>query len=277
MEFDDLLSRTLALLTNERFPQVQTNLTRSTRLLMVDEFQDTDPLQVAIVTALRGEKWTEQGLFVVGDFKQSIYRFRGAEPRVSSELRATLPVDSRLSLTTNFRSQPAILKFVNALFHDSFADDYEPLATHRPQLTPTPAVEFLWSQPDQQQENGETERRLGRAARYRLQEARYIARRLAQLLDSNEPMIVENADDEEQSVRPLQLGDIAILLRSLSDVALYEEALREYGLDYYLAGGHAFYAQQEIYDVLHLFAIDRELRRRTQPRRRVTQSDVRLH
>ncbi|NOZ38957.1 MAG: UvrD-helicase domain-containing protein, partial [Planctomycetes bacterium] len=260
LEFDDLLSRTEALLTDKRYPQVQQNLVRSTQLLMVDEFQDTDPLQVAIVKALRGDNWAEQGLFVVGDFKQSIYRFRGAEPRVSSELRATLPAESRLSLTTNFRSQPAVLDFVNALFHDAFAEGYEPLSAHRPQLSPTPAIEFLWAQPDanpQQSDNSKSrenkgDRRLGDAARARMQEARFIARRLAQLLDEGEPLVVDTSHSSEPTARPLQLGDIAILLRSLSDVALYEEAFREYGLDYYLAGGHAFYAQQEIYDVLHL-------------------------
>ena len=52
--------------------------------------------------------------------------------------------------------------------------------------------------------------------------------------------------------RRLELGDVAILFRTLSDVQVYEEALREYGLDYYLVGGHAFYAQQEIFDVLNL-------------------------
>jgi len=191
-------------------------------------------------------------LFVVGDFKQSIYRFRGAEPRVSSELRATLPEDSRLSLTTNFRSQPAILDFVNALFHDAFAEGYEPLIAHRPQLSPPPAVEFLWSQPDPQQEDNHEKHRRGNSARGRMQEARYIARRLANLLDDGDPLVVDRSAEGEATARPLQLGDIAILLRTLSDVALYEEALREYGLDYYLAGGHAFYAQQEIYDVLHL-------------------------
>ena len=254
LEFDDLLLRTHALLTDKRYPQVQQNLVRGTKLLMVDEFQDTDPLQVAIVKALRGDAWAEQGLFVVGDFKQSIYRFRGAEPRVSSELRATLPAESRLSLTTNFRSQPAVLEFVNALFHDAFAEGYEPLAAHRPQLSPTPAIEFLWALPDEKSNLSDNpgDRRLTGAALTRMQEARFIARRLAQLLDDGEPLVVEASAEGEPTARPLQLGDIAILLRSLSDVALYEEALREFGLDYYLAGGHAFYAQQEIYDVLHL-------------------------
>ncbi|MGI9458185.1 MAG: UvrD-helicase domain-containing protein, partial [Aeoliella sp.] len=252
LEFDDLLSRTHALLVDERYPQVRQDLARNTRLLMVDEFQDTNPLQVAIVKALCGQDWSAQGLFVVGDFKQSIYRFRGAEPSVSSELRATLPAESRLSLTTNFRSQPAILDFVNALFHDCFADFYEPLVAHRPQLTPTPAVEFLWSTPRQNSPTTPISGRRGAADLARGQEAGDIARRLAQLLDGGEPLVVDVGSGGEPFARPLQLGDIAILLRTLSDVALYEEALREYGLDYFLAGGHAFYAQQEIYDILHL-------------------------
>ena len=53
---------------------------------MVDEFQDTNPLQVSIIQAFCGDDWRERGLFAVGDFKQSIYRFNGAEPRVSTEL-----------------------------------------------------------------------------------------------------------------------------------------------------------------------------------------------
>src|SRR5690606_14690397 len=78
-------------------------------------------------------------------------------------------------------------------------------------------------------------------------------RRLAELIDTGMPMIV---DASTNALRPLQPGDVAILLRSLSDVQVYEAALREQGLDYYLAGGHAFYAQQEIHDVLHLLRAD---------------------
>ncbi len=250
LEFDDLLLLTHRLLTDSRFAAIQKSLNRGTRLLMVDEFQDTDPQQVAIVKAFCGDHWEEQGLFVVGDSKQSIYRFRGAEPRVSNKLRATLPSEGRLSLTTSFRSNPALLDFINALFHSAFREEYEPLQPSRAQLVPAPSVEFLWTVGDQQREdqNDELSQRMGKKHRARVREARAIAQRLAQLLESDEPLVADNA----QGTRPLELGDIAILLRSLSDAAIYEEALREQGLDYYLAGGHAFYAQQEIYDLLHL-------------------------
>lgn len=249
LEFDDLIHKTQQLLTDPRYGHVQKQLAGSTRLLLVDEFQDTDPAQVAIVRAFCGDDWQRQGLFVVGDFKQSIYRFRGAEPGVSAELRKLLPLESRLSLTTNFRSQGAILDFVNALFCDSFQGEFEPLHPQRAQLTPTPSIEFLWAYEDETQPDDTVPPQLRGADRMRFLEARFIARRLAELIDTGTPMIV---DAQTNVLRPLQPGDVAILLRSLSDVQVYEAALREQGLDYYLAGGHAFYAQQEIHDVLHL-------------------------
>lgn len=248
LEFDDLIQKAQMLLTDPRFAHVRNELAGSTQLLLVDEFQDTDPAQVAIVQAFCGDRWREQGLFVVGDFKQSIYRFRGAEPRVSTELRNALPEVSRLSLTTNFRSQGAILDFVNALFCDSFQGQFEPLHPQRPQLTPKPSIEFLWAiETDEPDESIPPQLRGAQRQRYR--EARFIAKRLAHLIDSEQPLIV---DHEHQMLRPVQPGDVAILLRSLSDVQVYEAALREQGIEYYLAGGHAFYAQQEIFDVLHL-------------------------
>ena len=228
--------------------------------MMVDEFQDTNPLQVEIIKALCGDDWRKSGLFAVGDFKQSIYRFNGADPSVSTSLRAEMPPPARLSLTTNFRSQPAVLEFVNAVFHGAF-DDYEPLLHERKQLTPPPAVEFLWSPgpdgdgggPGHQATAGPAvKRRLKGAKRdARAEEAHWIARRLVQLFNATEPIVVDskNGDATPRRLRP---GDVAILLRSLSDAQVYEEALRQSGIDYYLAGGHAFYSQQEIYDILNL-------------------------
>ena len=269
LEFDDLLARAHRLLTAPGNDAIRQEVAGSTRLLMVDEFQDTNPLQVAIIQAFCGDDWSQQGLFAVGDFKQSIYRFNGAEPRVSTDLRNALPAGGRLSLTQNFRSQPAVTEFVNAVFHGAF-EQYEPLVPNRQQTTPRPAVEFLWtpgenSLGDDGQEIGEEAgdaagaplklkrgRRAGAARDARVLEADWIARRLVQMLKSEERIVVDMHGDGVEP-RPLKLGDIAILLRTLSDAQVYEEALRAHGLSYYLAGGHAFYSQQEIYDVLNLF------------------------
>ena len=267
LEFDDLLARAHRLLTAPGNDAIRKELAGSTRLLMVDEFQDTNPLQVAIIKAFCGDDWRERGLFAVGDFKQSIYRFNGAEPQVSLDLRNSLDPAGRLSLTQNFRSQPAVTNFVNAVFHGAF-EQYEPLVPRRKQTTAEPAIEFMWTPGEYSLDDDgapieaaaaanpvgapKRKRRAGAARDARSLEATWIARRLRQLIDSQEPVVVDHKSKPE-TARPLKLGDVAILLRTLSDAQVYEEALRAHGLSYYLAGGHAFYSQQEIYDVLNLF------------------------
>ena len=74
------------------------------------------PRQVEMLKALCDNEYLRGKLFFVGDYKQSIYRFRGAEPDVFRQLRGEVPAAGRMSLTENFRSQPAVLEFVNSLF-----------------------------------------------------------------------------------------------------------------------------------------------------------------
>jgi ATP-dependent helicase/nuclease subunit A len=246
LDYDDLLARAFQLLSDPAQTVLRDELSKDLQLLLVDEFQDTDQLQVSLVKLLCGEKFEDGKLFFVGDFKQSIYRFRGAQPQVFHDLRSAVPKRGQLPLNENFRSQPAILDFVNALFCREFDDQYEPLRPHRRQVTAEPAVEFLWAITP-----AKNDRSLRGAARQaRAEEARRIARRLRQLIDSDEqPIAVPSSPGD---TRRLELRDVAILFRTLSNVDVYESALRDYGLDYYVVGGHAFYAQQEIYDVLNL-------------------------
>ena len=103
------------------------------------------PCRSNIVRALCDGRVADGKLFFVGDYKQSIYRFRGADPHVFRRLRDEIPAAGRLPLTLNFRSQPAVIEFVNALFCNEWGPEYEPLEAHRQQLGPTPAVEFLWA------------------------------------------------------------------------------------------------------------------------------------
>lgn len=251
LDFDDLLYETHRFLTDPRNDKLRQELANELRLLLVDEFQDTDHLQARLVKVLCGKGFEVGRLFFVGDFKQSIYRFRGAEPGVFRELRAEIHVRGRLPLTLNFRSQPGVIDFVNALFSQSLQigdEPYEALRAHRKQATDGPSVEFLWTITPDKKNRGIA----GASLEARRLEAQAIARRLRALLDGvGEAMPV--VDKGTGKARRAGLGDIAILFRTLNDVQVYEEALREYDLDYYLVGGHAFYAQQEIYDILNLF------------------------
>lgn len=246
LDFDDLLAAAYQLLTNPQSAELCQQLADDLRLLLVDEFQDTDQLQANLVKALCGRGFDQGRLFFVGDFKQSIYRFRGAQPKVFSDLQGEIPKSGQLPLNVNFRSQPAVLHFVNALFRDTFGDKYEPLRPNRKQATQEPAVEFLWAITPDKNTNAK-----GAKEEARRKEAEAIARRLRALADgSNDERPI--VDKQTGQPRRLELGDVAILFRTLSDIQVYEAALRDYGLDYYLVGGHAFYAQQEIYDVLNL-------------------------
>ena len=140
LDFDDLLIRARDLLLGPNGNELRNRLAAQIKLLLVDEFQDTDPLQVELLRALCDGRIAGGKLFLVGDYKQSIYRFRGADPEVFKQLRREIPRDGRLSLSRNFRSQPAVLDFINALFCSELrdngedgeeAEDYEPLVADR--------------------------------------------------------------------------------------------------------------------------------------------------
>jgi ATP-dependent helicase/nuclease subunit A len=237
VDFQDLLVRARDLLRDQ--PAVRARLQERYSFLLIDELQDTDPVQMQLVEYLCGGGLTAGKLFAVGDHSQSIYRFRGANVRLFRDLRGQVPHEGRLGLTLNFRSQPALLHFTNALLGDHLVD-YEPLRAHRTQLNPHPCVEFLWT-PKSDGDN---------ATAARSNEAEAIARRFA-LMIGNEALVTERTAEGER-LRPARRGDIVLLFRSMSNVHLYEAALRRHGLDYYLVGGRAFFAQQEIYDLLNL-------------------------
>ncbi len=318
LDFDDLLIRARDLLVGDdsrislresgatfaerkatiAAAELRKRLAGQLRLLLVDEFQDTDPLQVELVKALCDNEYLHGKLFFVGDYKQSIYRFRGADPTVFRQLRDEIPAAGRMPLSVNFRSQPAILHFVNALFCEELGEDYEPLQSPREERGNATAVEFLWANPpgsgEGREERGEGRGELGekeclppsalgvpssfnqqptipsplsslpsplddmgRRERLLRMEADWIARRIRNLLERGEEGEKIIWDKDAKALRAVRLGDFALLFRALTNVEYYEEALRRCGVDYYLVGGHAFYSQQEIYDLLNLLrAID---------------------
>ena len=287
LDFDDLLLKARDLLRSQ--PEVRQRVSAGIRLLMVDEFQDTDPVQAEVVRMLCGEALTRGRLFLVGDAKQSIYRFRRADPGVFAKLREEIPKPGRLPLTVNFRSQPAVLNFVNHLFASAMGETYESLSPFESvQRSPTPTIEFLFATFDA--DGADTKQPLSgghespgsstaavinradaknpgahaprsevddsptkaSAAELRSREADWIARRCSELLSDPTPRIRMKDASGQTALRRAESGDIVILFRALSNVQEYETALRHYGLDYYLVGGKAFFAQQEVFDLLNL-------------------------
>ncbi len=248
LDFDDLILKTRALL-RARPASAELAPDEAIARLLVDEFQDTDPVQSEILERLGGAEFAQGRLFLVGDFKQSIYRFRGAQPRIFQEFRDRFPAEGQHALTENFRSVPGVLDFVNALFAETFPGPETRLlpGAKAEALGNGPAVEFLWAVETDEEALGAR----SLAHERRKIEARWIARRLRQRLDAGWTI----RDKKSKQPRPANAGDIVLLFRAMTDVGPYESALDEEGLDYHLIGGSAFYTQQEIHDLINLLSV----------------------
>ena len=189
--------------------------------VMVDEFQDTNRLQVELVELVRGGD-----LFVVGDEFQSIYRFRRADVEVYREARLEAAGDV-IALDHNYRSQGHVLDLVNEAFGREFGDHYRDLigAGEFEDEAPADAVELLLTDIRACREDDVT---------WRVAEAETIADRVAELVSSG-------------GCAP---GDVVLLFEAGTDAGTYEDALRDRGLPTVRATGRGYYGQQEVGDVI---------------------------
>jgi ATP-dependent helicase/nuclease subunit A len=217
------------------------------RFLVIDEFQDTDPLQVEIARLLAGGR--PGALVVVGDAKQSIYRFRRAEVRLFRELTRDAPEGAVLHLVQNFRARPAILRFVNRVFADLIqasdeADQpaYESIAPP-PGLPEEPSVVALrFAAPP----NAAGEDLLDA-------EASSLAAFLAAVARGEETV----RDPVTGAGRASRAGDVLVLARRLTRVSPLEEAFEASSLRFTVEGGKSFFDRQEVHETLAVLrAID---------------------
>jgi ATP-dependent exoDNAse (exonuclease V) beta subunit len=204
-------------------------------LLMVDEFQDTNRRQLAILRAL-----DRDNLFTVGDEFQSIYGFRHADVSVFRERHRELAEHAAsLSLTNNFRSREPLLDVVNALFGERFGE-FEALRAGRSETDGGPAVELLLNDAGGWDRDGDRGAVVGAIAAgmppapsWRQAEARLLAERVAELVRDGRA----------------QAGEIVVLLRASGDISVYERALQLQGLRT-LASVGAFWGHQQVGDLV---------------------------
>jgi ATP-dependent helicase/nuclease subunit A len=213
--------------------------------LMVDEFQDTNSLQLRLIDQLRG---LGTRLFLVGDEFQSIYGFRHADVEVyRREHRRFEEGDEAngeaLPLTGNFRAAPELVATTNAIGHGLLAG-FEPLTAFVDRAPGDgPQVELLLTVDDpkgwEAEETGLPRLPDDPSSASKVAEARRLAGRLRRLVD-------------EDGVDP---SAIVVLLRAFTHVAALERALQEAGLDPYVVGGRGFWSQQQIDDLRCLLAV----------------------
>ena len=262
LDFFDLLYRTRELLKNNR--EVRDYFQGRFDYILVDEFQDTDPLQVEIFFFLaesspRADDWSEVRvkpgkLFLVGDPKQSIYRFRRADIETYDAAQKILVGQGEvLDLSLNFRSRPHVVEWVNSLFSDLIRPSeegfYQP--PYRPIVASLPSagqasVLFLPLSPRVPVGNGA-------AGDLRVAEARTVAALLKRVVAEG----WEIWDQRNRKKRKIGYGDVGILFSAKEAMDLYEEEFRDFEIPYRVAGGRRYYSRQEMGALLAvLSAID---------------------
>jgi ATP-dependent exoDNAse (exonuclease V) beta subunit len=221
VDFEDLQLAARDLLAGDE--AVRDSVRLRFRLVMVDEFQDTNRLQCEIVDLASHPDATE--VFTVGDEFQSIYGFRHADVEVFRGRRAR--AENLLTLRSNYRSRPQVLAAVNFLFAGAFGDEYQPLAASAEFADPVfgHPVELLVTDKASYRDGLE---------HWRQGEAGRIAARVRELVDSGEA----------------QPGEIVVLFAAGTDAERYEEALRREGLPTYRATGRGYFGQQQVADLL---------------------------
>jgi ATP-dependent helicase/nuclease subunit A len=255
LDFSDLEYLSYRMLTrNPEWANILYAFDERTDHILVDEFQDTNTFQWAIINKLT-EEWRsglgakrEEGIqptiFLVGDGKQSIYFFRGANVelfhRAKEQMTAWIGNEFRYEeAKENFRSLPAIVDFTNHIFSrimqglpesPPWITRYSPFAAYRPGLPHSGLVEIILLQEDAENI---------REAKQR--EADILAKRIESLAGN-----FQVTDKNTRQQRSCRYSDIAVLLRKRTHLGKYEEAFRKHNIPFVAVKGIGFYQEPEI-------------------------------
>ncbi|WP_420738121.1 UvrD-helicase domain-containing protein [Bradyrhizobium japonicum] len=251
LDFDDLLRQARALVCEN--PEIRAWLAGRYPYLLVDEFQDTDPVQAEIVFCIAAHSqpatWSSAvlrpgALFIVGDPKQAIYRFRGADVESYALAKSVIAKAKNgcvLAITANFRSRPEVIAHVNHVFQNVLGKagqaGFVPLAPTLA-LPPLPFAAAAKLTIDVPRDASAEEQREAEAAA--------VAALCARLVGA---LKIHHPDGTE---RYLRAGDIALLAPTHTDLWRYERALEAQRIAVASQAGHALFRRQELQDILVL-------------------------
>ncbi len=277
IDFADLESHMLSLLTADQSATAKALRERYDHVL-VDEFQDTNPLQATLLNAIADpQRYAGKGnLFVVGDVKQSIYSFRLADPslflQMEKQRRACTSHDAFIALQNNFRTDPSLLEHMNDIFSRlltpevagvQYADGHQLFPPPGRQATGDNPIELhlIAKQADADEhevgnfENGDTNDTSSpndpASLTLTQREAQFAAVRIRQLLTDGTQIT-----DKSGTRRTIRPGDIAILMRSVRNRApIFARALAEAGIAVYADLSTGYFDTVEVREVLALLAV----------------------
>jgi len=266
LDFEDLLIKARDLLRDS--PRARQYFKEKFRFILLDEFQDTDPAQaeIALFLAERADApaterdWRklelEAGkLFIVGDPKQSIYRFRRADIEMYEDAKAIVAGGNPLTISANFRAVRGVTDWVNRVFSTkirrpdtgAFQPDYVALDAVRETETKSARTVLLLEPTDVERVRIEAKDGGANATEVRRLEANALAQTLRHLRGKARVF-----DRETKQWRDAAWRDVAILFRSLTNLSIYERALEDYEIPFQIEGGKDFFQRPEVRAVCSL-------------------------
>ncbi|MGD8581778.1 MAG: UvrD-helicase domain-containing protein [Gammaproteobacteria bacterium] len=275
LDFTDLEWSCYRLLNNaDNAHWIQYKIDQRINHVLIDEFQDTNPTQWQLITPLleeiaAGANERQRSFFIVGDEKQSIYSFRRANPQLQKQAAAYLARSMsaiEVKLDSSRRSSPAIIETVNAIFNQDDIRQYMPeFSIHSTHLQHVPGRVSLF--PLQQLENEEEDPiidsepdklrnpllapRIEQSAPARVAEAELIADQIEALI--KQKLLITGKDENgDDCVRPVEFGDVMILLRNRTHIGEYESVLRNRGIPFIGSQRGSLLDNQEIQDLERL-------------------------
>lgn len=251
LSFDDLLSGLSNALDGAQASALSECIRQQYPIAMIDEFQDTDQQQYDIFNAIYG-KQANTGLFMIGDPKQAIYSFRGAD--IFTYMQARENVDDHYTLNKNWRSSAAMVAAVNRVFeHADKPFIYEDSISFQSVLSQGKSKPFMWQGHEpaalQLWLHEEEEQKNITKSLYQKVYAKATANQIASLLTD-----AQNGDAELDG-RPVQASDIAILVRTGAEAKLVREQLDQLNIpSVYMSNRESVFATREARELYHIFA-----------------------
>ncbi|HJJ67869.1 MAG TPA: UvrD-helicase domain-containing protein [Methanocorpusculum sp.] len=236
LDFDDIIKKTDELLS-EKHPEILDAVSSRCRYVLVDEVQDNDPALISLLRKICGDVSKNDRLFIVGDAKQSIYLFRGADSKVYAEFQGDFG-ENRTALDTSFRSVPEIINFVNKIFPEIFTGKYDPvydpIEPNRKSAKGSISLITLLQEKKQAVQN----------------EAETLASWIYDRIENQRLVICEDGG----VCRHAEYSDVAILIRSRTHLDKLCAALDKYSVPYIEDGGKSFYKRPEVMDLYNLLS-----------------------
>ena len=242
LDYTDLEVQALKALQD---PDVRQYYAKRWQVFLIDEFQDTNPIQGELLQHLTDGAT----LTIVGDLKQSIYGFRRADTTVFERWQAKIHpgADRPIKLSRSFRTHHTLMEQLNQVFEPVLGEMHQPLKASRIEaLAPAPEIQLYTVEVSDEQKKDESIDTNINARR--LVEAQKIADLVASLL--NEPIQVH--DKKTDRLRPIEPKDIAILARTWGPLELYGNAITSRGIPILQAGGGSLLDTREAKDALVL-------------------------